>query len=211
MNKKILILPLLVANILFSYGLETGGASWYGGKFQGRMTANGEIFDTNKFTAAHKTLPFNTIVEVTDIDTGKKVYVRINDRGPFVEGRIIDLSRAAAEQIGLVGKGVTRVKLRIVSEPEISEKGKIMETFSGLTPPRKAPASPATIQIASFSVKKNAERIIVKLTEAGLNPEIERSPSGHYRVVLTNIGPDKLENIKKELNKLGFSSVLIRY
>ena len=88
---------------------KCGKASWYGPGFNGRTTANGEIFDENKMTAAHKTLPFGTKVKVKH--NGKSVVVTINDRGPFVKGRIIDLSKAAAGQLGLIKKGVGRVCL----------------------------------------------------------------------------------------------------
>ena len=91
-----------------------GLASWYGGKFHGRLTSSGEVFDTNTMTAAHKTLPFGTVVKVTNQDNGKIAFVKINDRGPFVEGRIIDLSRAAAMELDMVGQGVARVSLEIV-------------------------------------------------------------------------------------------------
>lgn len=91
-----------------------GVASFYGGKFYGRRTANGEIFDKNAMTAAHRTLPFGTIVEVTFIRTGRSVVVRINDRGPFIEGRIIDLSEAAAREIGLRPHGIGDVRVRVI-------------------------------------------------------------------------------------------------
>lgn len=91
---------------------ETGGASYYSDSFNGRKTANGELYNSSKFTAAHKTLPFGTIVTVTNIANGKSVTVRINDRGPFVAGRIIDLSRAAAKQIDMVNAGVVKVKIQ---------------------------------------------------------------------------------------------------
>ena len=91
-----------------------GEASWYGPGFNGKLTANGERFNMNKMTAAHKTLPFNTIVEVTDLATGKKVKVRINDRGPYAKGRIIDLSKKAAQKLGILNKGHAKVKLRII-------------------------------------------------------------------------------------------------
>jgi rare lipoprotein A len=86
--------------------IERGMASWYGEQFQGRRTASGERFDMNAFTAAHKTLPFGTRVRVRHASTGKEVVVRINDRGPFTKGRVIDLSRAAAVSIGLIQTGV---------------------------------------------------------------------------------------------------------
>jgi rare lipoprotein A len=97
---------------------QEGYATWYGGALAGHLTANGERFDPSQMTAAHRTLPFGTWVEVTRLDTGQTVRVRINDRGPFGhEDRIIDLSRGAAEVIGLVKKGVGKVLLRVVDGP----------------------------------------------------------------------------------------------
>ncbi len=101
---------------------EVGIASWYGPGFQGNHTANGEIYDMYGISAAHKTLPFDTIVKVVDLDTGKSVVVRINDRGPFIEGRIIDLSKGAAEKLGIVEKGITKVGLRILRWPSTGGK-----------------------------------------------------------------------------------------
>ena len=94
--------------------LGTGVASYYGKRFHGRLTANGERFDMNAMTAAHKTLPFGTRVLVTNPANGRSVMVRINDRGPFIRGRTIDLSRGAAEQIGMIRRGHARVQLDIV-------------------------------------------------------------------------------------------------
>ena len=96
---------------------EVGIASWYGPGFQGNHTANGEIYDMYGISAAHKTLPFGTIVRVVDLDTARSIVVRINDRGPFIEGRIIDLSKGAAEKLGIVDKGIAHVGLRIVRWP----------------------------------------------------------------------------------------------
>ena len=92
-----------------------GVASWYGQEFAGRTTANGEIFDPLLFTAAHRTLPFGTVVDVTNSQTGQIVRVRINDRGPFVGNRMIDLSYAAAQQIGLIDPGSGEVDVKVVS------------------------------------------------------------------------------------------------
>jgi len=92
--------------------------SYYGEKFQGKPTANGETFDMNKLTCAHKTLPFNTKLEVTNEDNGKSVIVRVNDRGPFVKGRDLDLSKAAAEKIGLIPYGFKKLKVRIIENNE---------------------------------------------------------------------------------------------
>ena len=94
--------------------LERGQASWYGPRFHGRRTASGERYDQHALTAAHKTLPFGTLVRVRSLVTGKEVDVRVTDRGPFVRGRIIDVSRAAAEALGMMGLGVKQVSLHII-------------------------------------------------------------------------------------------------
>lgn len=96
--------------------IERGVASWYGPGFHGRLTANGEVFNQHALTAAHKTLPFGTQVVVRNQRTGKEVVVRINDRGPFAKGRIIDLSKAAAERLQMVNNGHDRVVLRTVQQ-----------------------------------------------------------------------------------------------
>jgi rare lipoprotein A len=96
---------------------ETGLASWYGVPYDGRRAASGEIYDMQQLTAAHRTLPFQTWVNVTNLDNGKKVDVRITDRGPFVDGRIIDLSLAAAREIDMVRSGTARVRLKVIAPP----------------------------------------------------------------------------------------------
>jgi rare lipoprotein A len=102
---------------------ESGLASWYGHPYHGRAAANGEIYDMEKLTAAHRTLPFGTFVRVTNLSNEKMVEVRITDRGPFVEGRIIDLSHAAAQAIDLIGPGVAQVRLDILSLPRLVSPG----------------------------------------------------------------------------------------
>ena len=94
--------------------VETGQASWYGKAHHGELTASGERFDMHALTAAHPTLPFGTIVRVTQIKSGKSVNVRINDRGPFRSGRIIDLSYEAARRLGIVARGTARVELTVI-------------------------------------------------------------------------------------------------
>ena len=114
-SKSIDLLPEVV-------GVQVGYASWYGPRFHGRRTASGEIYDMNALTAAHKTLPFGTLVRVTNLQNGKSVVVRINDRGPYVKGRIIDLSAAAAKKIGLDKSGVAKVKLEIIGYEPVVKK-----------------------------------------------------------------------------------------
>ncbi|HEX5529314.1 MAG TPA: septal ring lytic transglycosylase RlpA family protein [Methylomirabilota bacterium] len=96
---------------------EVGFASWYGAQHQGRRTASGEVFDMNRLTAAHRTLPFGTRLLVTNRDTSQSTEVQVNDRGPFVDGRILDVSYAAARQLGAVGAGIFPVKLRVIALP----------------------------------------------------------------------------------------------
>lgn len=115
-------------------------ASWYGVPFQGRRTSNGEIYEMRDFTAAHRTLPFNAVVRVTNLRNGKQTDVRINDRGPFVANRVIDLSLSAAQAIDMVGTGTAPVRLEILSGPN-PHVG-----FFG-------------VQVGAFLVQENAERL----------------------------------------------------
>jgi rare lipoprotein A (peptidoglycan hydrolase) len=98
--------------------METGLASWYGPKFHGKLTASGEVFNQEKLTAAHPTLPLGSRVKVTNLDNGKSVDLRINDRGPYKGGRIIDVSRAAARTLGMVGRGIAPVRVERLADPE---------------------------------------------------------------------------------------------
>ena len=178
---------------------EKGIASYYAGKFQGHLTANGEIFDTNRFTAAHKTLPFNTIVLVTNDRTGKGVLVRINDRGPFVAGRIIDLSRVAADAIDIVGLGVEEVTVEVI------------ELGDGKTYHRSGPPShTVTIQIGAFGDAENARRVLLLLESHRLKPVLEQSDTGLTRVLLPDIQTGDLKLTRLKLAGLGMTDVLVR-
>ncbi|CAN7239897.1 MULTISPECIES: septal ring lytic transglycosylase RlpA family protein [unclassified Variovorax] len=121
---------------------ERGGASWYGIQFHQRKTANGERFDMTELTAAHKTLPFNTRVCVRSLVNGREVLVRINDRGPYASGRIIDLSRAAAESIGMLGMGIKQVALSIMDKNGARCAGAVVEAngVADAAPAAEAPA-----------------------------------------------------------------------
>ena len=103
--------------------VETGIASWYGAPYHNRRGSNGEVYDMNAMTAAHRTLPLGSVVRVTNLQSEKSAVVRITDRGPFIEGRIIDLSQAAAKQIGLVQKGTGRVRVEVLKTPQPIESG----------------------------------------------------------------------------------------
>ncbi len=141
MNKAIpviLIVSLLSGALQAQQFRQTGLASFYADKFEGRLTASGEKFRQNKLTAAHRTLPFGTLVRVKNLDNGKEVTVRINDRGPFVEGRIIDLSKSAARKLDFIQQGVVRVELVAINSPEPEKKA-----YSTLDKPEAANDLPA--------------------------------------------------------------------
>ena len=150
--------------------LQTGAASWYGRPYHGRRTANGEIYDMRKMTAAHKTLPFGSIVRVVNKQNGKSVQVRINDRGPFIRGRIIDLSREAARRLDMELAGVSEVALylaepagRSITRESVREKG-----FW-------------TIQVGSFGDREKARALAAKMRTYSEEVSIERADS-MYRV-----------------------------
>ncbi len=134
---------------------EEGVASWYGKKFHGRLTASGEVYDMYKMTAAHKVLPLGSIVVVENLENGKRVTVKINDRGPFVKGRIIDLSYAAAKKLGFAEKGITRVRIYLVNEKEAEDI-----CYS--------------VQLGAFSIKENALRYAYSLKKMGIKARVEK-------------------------------------
>jgi rare lipoprotein A len=145
-------------------GPETGIASWYGHPYHGRAAADGEIYDMEKMTAAHRTLPFGTWVRVTNLSNDKNVDVRIIDRGPFIDGRIIDLSHSAAQAIDLIGPGVARVRIDIISAP----------------PTTAATSERYAIQIGAFQDRGRADRV----------RESMQQQFGSARVVLRQGHPD---------------------
>lgn len=195
---------LLSVTLTLVSAVELGDASWYGGKFQGRQTANGEKFDTNMLTAAHKTLPFNTIVEVKNLENDKIVHVRINDRGPFVEGRIIDLSRAAASKLDMVGAGVAKVQVRIIEDPSELSENADHNAETGLK------QHSWIIQIASFSKIENAEKIEKILNDNDFITHRELTSNGYIRIVLKDISNSDIESVKNRLIDLGFPGILLR-
>ncbi len=197
------ILLLLLSSTASAFEQE-GLASWYGGKFQGRRTANGEIFDTNEFTAAHKTLPFGTIVKVTSLENGKSTVVRINDRGPFIAGRIIDLSRAAAAAIGLAGQGVTKVRIEVLSPDSPEAAGISAALAAGRT------AVIYSIQVAAFRNREYAERSLRRLTEEGFVCALERTTEGIYRVFVKDVPESELPAVKQRLREQGWADVVAR-
>jgi rare lipoprotein A len=143
--------------------VERGIASWYGKKFHGKRTSNGEIYDMYAMTAAHKTLPIPTYAEVKNIRTGEKIIVRVNDRGPFHDGRIIDLSYAAAQKLGVAATGTGLVEVRAI-DPLTWQQGKSTEEITrvDIKPDRADRQSKIYIQLGAFSQKGNASALFAR-------------------------------------------------
>ncbi len=199
---------------------ETGIASWYGRKFHGRKTANGERYDMYALSAAHKTLPLPTLVRVTNLENGRQVIVRVNDRGPYVKNRLIDLSYAAARQLGFAGKGTARVRVQAL------EHGK-----PSVLAARHAPASPASrhvpgpaqltggpmgamyVQLGAFASQANAYRL--KRSLAGRYPDVRVRAFHHasgllYRVRIGPYSdPGRIEQAVLALKDSGFANVIV--
>ena len=176
--------------------VEEGIASWYGAPFHGRRASNGEIYDMNKLTAAHRTLPFETVVRVTNLTNGKSTVVRITDRGPFVENRIIDLSFAAAREIESVGPGTAPVRLEILSA---------VDPTAGFF----------TVQVGAFRDRGNAERLRERLS-ASYSPifiqQMEAGDATFYRVRIGKIpGEDAAHQFGEQLRtREGVAPMIVR-
>jgi len=213
---------------LVRYGI----ASWYGSDFHGKRTADGEIYDMYKLTAAHKKLPFHTLVEVTNLENQKKVIVRINDRGPFIKGRIIDLSKKAGQRIGIENTGTAQVRLRIIKPTEIgrntphketeieTEAETNTDTYTYIEPPRTVPTPDPDpgeyyLQAGAFRSKKNAKRLLRRIKQ--VVPEISGLfkmdyDKGFYKIVSVKMDlRDAAEELKLRLDAFGIKAFVKKY
>ena len=175
---------------------EEGNASWYGNPFHGRRASNGETYDMHKLTAAHRTLPFETMVRVTNLSNNKSTVVRITDRGPFVENRVIDLSMAAAREIESIGPGVVRVRLEVLGNVDPTE---------GFF----------TVQVGAFRDRGNAEKLRDRLNASYTPVFIQQydAPDGtFYRVRVGKIsGESAAQDFAEQLRaKEGFTPMVLR-
>lgn len=170
--------------------LETGIASWYGPNFHGKQTANGEVYNQNELTAAHKTLPFNTVVKVTNLANGKSVTVRINDRGPYVGRRVIDLSRTAAERIDMIGPGTAKVRIELVKSEQPISRNIEKEAF--------------TVQLASYTLKSQADDLLKKVRGSYLH-QARVDGTTYFRVYSGKFkNRDDAEKHRKQLARNGY-------
>ena len=203
---------------------EVGQASWYGAQHQGRPTSTGERFDMNALTAAHKTLPLPSLVEVTNRANGRRVILRVNDRGPFVDSRIIDLSRAAAEELGLLSQGVGEVRVRYVgraprtgggmamqrAEAALSSQPRPYSQAAAPTVPAVSDASTYWVQAGAFSDRRAARRIADRLGDRASVQDIRSDGQSLFRVI---VGPwpdaNAAEQARQAVIARGFGDALL--
>jgi rare lipoprotein A len=206
---------------------ERGIASWYGRDFHGRTTSSGEIYDMNAMTAAHKSLPIPTWVEVTNLNNGQRVIVKVNDRGPFIDGRIIDLSQRAAQEIGMIEAGTARVQVRALgapaagpaaspqtvaqNEPPAPQRSRgfslISDAQADTLGPDVRPFRPYYVQVGAFSDRGNALKLADQLKDEGFeNSFVLTSGNGRDRLHRVRIGPvraDDFDRINADLRGAG--------
>ena len=193
----LLLLPLGAEELLTA---ETY-ASYYGEAFNGRPTSSGEVFDMNAYTAAHKTLPFGTFLEVTNLENGKKVVVRVNDRGPFVANREIDLSKAAAESLGMISRGITRVSIKKVDSLDHAALMATNDVYSDT--PAKSEAKEADkvsvsdVQPEAVPVQKdNISETSANVSGTAAEAQKAQSKATQNQVEATDKQPTKTDTVK---------------
>jgi rare lipoprotein A len=188
--------------------VQRGIASWYGTKFHGRQTSSGEIYNMHDMTAAHKTLPIPVYVHVRNLDNGRTAIVKVNDRGPFIDGRIIDLSYAAARKLGVDGPGTANVEISVIEQGQ-TEPTRVVRAIP-LTPP-EAQDQPLFIQMGSFSSLGNAENLMRDLHAANeSSAKVFTLDTDNGRFYRVRLGPlydiDEANAILARLRTKGFQS-----
>jgi rare lipoprotein A len=189
--------------------VQRGEASWYGTKFHGRNTSSGEPYDMYAMTAAHKTLPLPTYVEVTRTDTGKKLIVKVNDRGPFHDGRIIDLSYAAAHKLGIAGSGTAPVEIRA-----IDTSGLDLNTSTVVLPPAENGDGIIHVQVAAMGSEQAAEDLASSLRAKQFNSvRIFMTQDNGKKLYRVRIGPipntDLAYQVLAELKHIGMEAARV--
>lgn len=188
--------------------VERGIASWYGTKFDGKRTSSGETYDMYAMTAAHKTLPLPTYVEVINLENKKSIIVRVNDRGPFHENRIIDLSYAAASKLGILASGTGLVEIRAINPSTYASNGKSTPITTVALDNR--PISEFYIQVGAFSQLTNAEKLRIQLDSIGKSRiKINQAVVDNKLLYRVRIGPlvnvDNADQIVDQLIHLGIT------
>ena len=197
--------------------VERGIASWYGRKFHGRKTSNGEVYDMYTMSAAHTRLPIPTYLEVTNLENGRSVVVRVNDRGPFHDNRIIDLSYAAASRIGMLGKGTALVEIRALdpAAPKPAQPSRIAHSPPQSSTATAGPSRPRIfLQAGAFTSSENAERLRERL-QRGLERSVRITPvtTSSGAVHRVQVGPlasvEIADNVSARMSELGIGKPLV--
>ena len=220
MKKKILITLLFAASFfLFAKNLykEIAVASFYGEDFDGKLTSNGELFDMNDYTCAHRTLPFDTMLCITNLANGKSVKVRVNDRGPFVLGREIDLSTAAAKELDMTKNGTTNVMIEVIKlgpdtalSQQTAEKAKLLMAGKKSKTESHPEGTLWDIQVGAYNSKENAKNKAKELSKAGFRGIVIQSTSEVFRVALKAVDGKDIPNMTAALEEKGFNEYIIR-
>ena len=197
--KKLIFIILFISSYTLIFS-ETGIASWYISDTPNALTANGELYDENSNNAAHKTLPFGTIVEIHNKENDVRTTVRINDRGPFVEGRIIDLTPYSAKQLEMYDKGIAEVELKVISQPTIPETAYL----------RLGDTPFYTIQLGAFSNTEKVYEYYLKLWNLGYYPLVEITKPSLLRLSIRWVEEKQKEYTLGILKELGFTNPLIK-
>lgn len=184
---------------LFSNAFEQDGvSSWYGPNFHGKMTAGGEIFNTEDFTAAHRSLPFNSVIKVTSLDSGHSVFVRVTDRGPFAKDRILDLSNAAAKKLDMLKTGTARIHIDLIREGDGKYYNPSNKHFVG---------KKYTIIIATYKEEKICDVFVKKLAEWGVTPIKQKGKNhGTYRLILKDLTYTQMQFNRIRIDNAGCHS-----
>lgn len=209
--------------------IERGKASWYGFKFNGERTSNGELYDMFAMTGAHKTLPIPSYVRVTNLDNRKSVVVRINDRGPFHDGRIIDLSYAAAQRLGITRAGTGNVEVEVVvpegdprpplrmrkQDKAVRDAGLVSQTEVSNTPSDGKLPEGTYLQIAAFGVETSAKQFAASVKSTLKFPVVISVAKGPNKLYRVRVGPFKdaqaIQVARKSLEKIDISDVHVVY
>jgi rare lipoprotein A len=242
MKKKTLFLFVLLVTVFIPYQLQAqeaeifrqeGIASWYGMEFEGRPTASGEIFYSSQLTAAHPTLPFGTMLVATNLHNNRRVTVRVNDRGPFVPARIIDVSRAAAEHLDMIATGTAPVIVEsidqiatpqiitftdntpspvvVISQPIVNQASFQVRLIPDIN---IIPNRVYRLQVGSYRVARNAVNAFERLKNSGLDPAYERFMDRNnvefFRVVLSGIRGTEIQSTTEKIGNAGFREAFIR-
>jgi rare lipoprotein A len=190
---------------------QRGVASWYGTKFHGRPTSSGEVYNMHAMTAAHKTLPIPVYVHVKNLDNGRSIVVRVNDRGPFIDGRIIDLSYAAAKKLGVDGPGTANVEISALSPGE-SKPSSVVRSIPLIDEPDLNPR--LYVQMGSFSNPMNANNLVQNLLNANeASARVSRLQTDNGMFYRVRVGPlfdiDEANAIVRRLKTKGFQTARI--